>query len=482
MVMSFFLTFILISIGGFLCIPSYNLRLLRVYALAVSFVVFWLSLVLLLKFDSNTLNFQYYETFNWLDLFNLSWSVGVDGLSIFFIILTTVLIPFTILSSWYSIKYRLKEFLFLLLLVEFLLIAFFSSLDLVFFYVFFESLLIPLFFMIGVWGSRQRKIHAVYQFFFYTLTGSLVLLVGLFVIYFTCGSTDIEVLYHTYFSESKQILLWLAFFLPFAVKVPMVPFHLWLPEAHVEAPTAGSVLLAGVLLKLGTYGFLRFSLPLFPFASSYFVPLIYTMTIIALVYTSATTLRQIDLKKIIAYSSVAHMNFLLLGLFSSTIEGVEGSLFLMLSHGLVSSGLFLLIGILYDRYKSRLLFYYGGLVQLMPIWTIFFFVFILANLSFPGTSNFIGELLVLMGLVQRNTLATLLAALTLILGAAYSIWCFNRMSFGHVGSMNYFGDMTRREFFVMFPLFVLVVLLGFFPNLVFSNIHINCYDLVFFGV
>lgn len=480
--MSVFIGFFLLLILGFLCIPSYKVRLLKIYALSSSFIVFWVSLLLLLNYNSNTLNFQYYDVFNWLNFVNLYWSVGVDGLSIFFVILTALLIPFTILCSWHAIKYRVKEFLFLLLFVEFLLVNFFITLDLLFFYIFFESLLIPLFFIIGVWGSRQRKIHAVYQFFFYTLAGSLILLLGIFVIYFHTGSTDVEVLYQTTFSENRQLLLWLAFFIPFAVKVPMVPVHLWLPEAHVEAPTAGSVLLAGVLLKLGTYGFLRFSIPLFPFACSYFLPLVYTMAIIALVYTSATTLRQIDLKKIIAYSSVAHMNFLLLGLFSSTIEGVEGSLFLMLSHGLVSSGLFLLIGILYDRYKSRLLFYYGGIVQVMPLWSIFFFIFILANLSFPGTSNFIGELLVLMGLVQKNTFATLLASTTLILGAAYCIWCFNRITFGSVGSLYYFGDLTRREVFIMFPLLILVAFLGFFPNLVFSNIHMNCYDLVFCGV
>jgi len=480
--MSVFVILFFLFIVGFLAIPSYKIRLLKVYALSLSFMVFWYSLFLLWFFNSNTLSFQYYDVFNWLSFVNLYWSVGVDGLSIFFIILTALLIPFTILCSWHAVKYRVKEFLFLLLFVELLLINFFITLDLLFFYIFFESLLIPLFFIIGVWGSRQRKIHAVYQFFFYTLAGSLVLLLGIFVIYFHAGSTDIEVLYQTSFSNNRQLLLWLAFFIPFAVKVPMVPVHLWLPEAHVEAPTAGSVLLAGVLLKLGTYGFLRFSLPLFPFACSYFLPLVYTMTIIALVYTSATTLRQIDLKKIIAYSSVAQMNFLLLGLFSSTIEGVEGSLFLMLSHGLVSSGLFLLIGILYDRYKSRILFYYGGIVQLMPLWSMFFFLFILANLSFPGTSNFIGELLVLMGLIQKNTIATLFASTTLILGAAYCIWCFNRIAFGEVGSIQYFGDLTRREFFIMFPLLLLVALLGFFPNLVFANIHMNCYDLIFFGV
>jgi len=309
----------------------------------------------------------------------------------------------------------------MLLLTEFFLINVFSVLDLFFFYIFFESILIPMFIIIGVWGSRQRKIHAAYQFFFYTLFGSIIMLIGIIVIYFNTGTTDIQVLAQTEFSEMRQIFLWLSFFCSFAVKVPMLPVHIWLPEAHVEAPTAGSVILAGVLLKLGTYGIIRFMIPMFPYAMIYFTPLVFTMCVIAIIYSSATTIRQIDLKKIIAYSSVAHMNFALLGLFTNNSMGIEGSLFLLLGHGVVSSGLFLCIGILYDRYHTRNILYYGGLVQTMPIFSIIFLIFSLANIGFPGTVNFIGEFLVLVGTFKLNTTVAFLSATGMVLGAVYVI-------------------------------------------------------------
>ena len=358
----------------------------------------------------------------------------------------------------------------MLLLTELLLINVFATLDLFFFYVFFESVLIPMFIIIGVWGSRQRKIHAAYQLFFFTLFGSILMLIGIIVIYSQIGSTDLQLLSQAEFSKYRQIFLWLSFFASFAVKIPMLPVHIWLPEAHVEAPTAGSVILAGVLLKLGTYGIIRFMLPLFPYAVLYFTPLVFTMCIIAIIYSSATTIRQIDLKKIIAYSSVAHMNYALLGLFTNNTQGLEGSLFFMLGHGVVSSGLFLSIGLLYDRYHTRNLLYYGGLVQTMPIFSVFFLLFTLANIGLPGTVNFVGEFLVLIGTWKVNTTVTFLGAAGLILGAVYAIWFYNRLVFGQVRlySLQNFVDLKKREIHVLLPLGVLTILMGIYP-IIFLN-------------
>ena len=312
------------------------------------------------------------------------------------------------------------------------MLAVFCMLDLLLFYVFFESVLLPMFLIIGVWGSRERKIRAAYQFFLYTLIGSLFMLLAILLIYFQTGTTDLQVLFVSEFSLQRQFLLWFAFFASFAVKVPMIPVHIWLPEAHVEAPTSGSVILAGVLLKLGTYGFVRYSIPLFPDASVYFTPLVYTMSIIGIIYASLTTLRQIDLKKIIAYSSVAHMGFVTLGLFSLNIQGIEGALLLMLSHGFVASSLFLCIGVLYDRTHTRLVKYYGGLVHVMPLFSVFFLIFTMGNLSLPGTSSFVGEFLILVGVFQTNPFVATCAATGMILGGAYSIWLYNRVVFGNL--------------------------------------------------
>lgn len=322
-----------------------------------------------------------------------------------------------------------------------------------------------MFIIIGVWGSRQRKIHAAYQFFFYTLFGSILMLLGIISIYSEIGTTDIQILSQVEFSNSRQLILWLAFFCSFAVKVPMLPVHIWLPEAHVEAPTAGSVILAGILLKLGTYGIVRFMIPMFPYAMTYFTPLVFTMCVIGIIYSAATTIRQIDLKKIIAYSSVAHMNFALLGLFTNNTQGLEGSLFFMLGHGVVSSALFLCIGMLYDRYHTRNLLYYGGIVQVMPIFSIFFLIFTLANLGLPGMVNFVGEFLVLIGTWRVNTTVIFLASAGMILGAVYAIWFYNRLTFGPIRfySLQKFIDLTRREFFVLLPLVLLVFLMGIYP-------------------
>ena len=492
-------------VGAFLLlfVPSWNEKLIRRAALNISSFNFLLSLLLWIQFDNSTGKFQFFQSFGFVDplvaygtpavgsagetsyLFYVSHSIlnfviGIDGVSLFFIILTTLLTPICILVGWKSIQSYVKEYCIAFLVLESLMIAVFSVLDLLLFYVFFESVLIPMFLIIGVWGSRARKIRAAYQFFLYTLFGSVLMLLGILLIYFQTGSLDLSVLYTTKFSESREILLWLAFFASFAVKVPMLPVHIWLPEAHVEAPTAGSVILAGILLKLGTYGFLRFSIPLFPYASIYFTPLIYTMSVIAIVYTSLTTLRQVDLKKIIAYSSVAHMNFVTIGLFSLNAQGVEGSVMLMLSHGLVSPALFLLVGILYDRHKTRLLKYYAGCGRTMPLFAILFLFFTMANISLPGTSSFIGEFLVLVGCFQSNTFVAVLTTSGIVFGAAYALWLCNRIlyGFGKVYYINTFADLSRREFALFVPIIIGVLWIGLNPEPFLDTLHFSVANII----
>ena len=469
MIMSILLWVLLLPLLGavfLLFIPSFQVQWIRVVALTVSLLDFCLSLCLWLQFDNSTAKFQYMSSFPLVRGSGTSGLIlGIDGISLFFILLTTFLIPVCILVGWMG-EIAVKEYCIAFLVLETLTVAVFSVLDLLLFYVFFESVLIPMFIIIGVWGSRERKIRAAYQFFLYTLFGSVLLLLAILLLYFQAGSTDLAVLYCTPLSEGREILLWCAFFASFAVKVPMVPVHIWLPEAHVEAPTAGSVILAGIMLKLGTYGFLRFSLPLFPFASMYFTPLIYTMSIIAIIYTSLTTIRQVDLKKIIAYSSVAHMNFVTIGLFSLNSQGVEGSLMLMLSHGLVSPALFLLVGVLYDRHKTRLLRYYAGCGRTMPLFALLFLFFTMANISLPGTSSFIGEFLVLTGAFQNNSFVALMAATGMVLGAAYALWLCNRVLYG-VAKPYYisaFSDLSRREFFMFAPFVIAVLAMGVMPE------------------
>lgn len=470
-----FLIFILFLFMIILFIPEHKFIFIKKLALYFTSIIFFLSLLLWIFFNNEVNHFIYIFYIPWIDILNISYSVGIDGISIFFIILTTFLIPICILISWNSITYRIKEFIMMLLLLEFFLINVFSVLDLLFFYIFFESILIPMFFIIGIWGLRQRRIHATYQFFFYTLFGSVIMLLGIITILFNTGTTDIQVLSQINFSYNRQIILWLAFFVSFAVKIPMLPVHIWLPEAHVEAPTSGSVILAGVLLKLGTYGIIRFIIPIFPNAMIYFIPFIFTFCIIAIIYSSLTTIRQIDLKKIIAYSSVAHMNFALLGLFVNNSQGLEGSLYLMIGHGLISSALFLIIGILYDRYHTRNILYYGGLVQIMPIFSFFFFIFTLGNIGFPSTINFVGEFLILIGLWKININIAILSAIGIILSIIYAIWLYNRLIFGQIriNVLQKFGDCTLREFHILFPFVFLIILFGILPNFILQEINIS---------
>lgn len=471
-------------------IPSWNHMFIRVVALSVSLINFLLSLCLWLYFDNSTGKFQFMETFplvygnkEYVDYSAHYFTIGVDGISLFFIILSCFLTPVCILVFWNG-KLFVKEYCVAFLVLESLTLAVFSVLDMLLFYVFFESVLIPMFIIIGVWGSRERKIKAAYQFFLYTFLGSVFLFLAILLLYFQSGSTDVQVLYMTPCSQKRELLLWLAFFASFAVKIPMVPVHLWLPEAHVEAPTGGSVVLAGIMLKLGGYGFLRFSLPILPYASIYFTPLIYTMSCIAIIYTSLTTLRQVDLKKIIAYSSVAHMNFVTIGLFSCNSQGLLGSVMLMISHGLVSPPLFLLVGVLYDRHKTRLVRYYGGCSRTMPVFSIMFLFFTMANISLPGTSSFVGEFLVFTGTLQNNTFVTFMAATGMIFGAAYALWLCNRVIYG-VGNLQYithFSDLSRREFFILFPFVIAVLVMGIRPQPFLETLNCSTANLLEIGM
>nr|UYC28275.1 NADH dehydrogenase subunit 4 [Christisonia kwangtungensis] len=466
-----------------LFIPNSRIRPIRLIGLCASLITFLYSPVLRIQFDPSTAKSQFVESLRWLPYENINFDLGIDGISLFCVILTTFLIPICILVGWSGMRSYGKEYITASLIREFLMIVVFCILDPVLFYVFPESVPIPMFIIIGVWGSRQRKIKAAYQFFLYTLLGSVFMLLAILLILLQTGTTDLQISLTTEFSERRQIFLWIASFASFAVKVPMVPVHIWLPEAHVEAPTAGSVILAGIPLKLGTYGFLRFSIPMFPEATLCSTPFIYTPSAIAIIYTSSTTLRQIDLKKIIAYSSVAHMNLVTIGMFSPNIQGIGGSILPMSSHGLVSSALFLCVGVLYDRHKTRLVRYYGGSVSTMPNLPTIFFSSTLANMSSPGTSSFIGEFLILVGAFQRNSLVATLAALGMILGAAYSLWLYNRAVSGNLKPdfLHKFSDPNGREVSIFIPFLVGVVWMGVHPKVFPDCMHTSVSNLVQHG-
>ncbi len=438
---------------------------IKYVALFTSLINFFLSLYLWKLFDNNISDFQFVETRIWIKNF-INYKVGVDGISMLFIILATFITPLCIISVNNHVKIRLKEFLIAILLMETLMIGVFCSLDLIIFYLFFEGGLIPMFLIIGIWGGN-RRVYSAFKFFLFTLVGSVLMLIAIIYIYWLSGTTDVEQLYNLGIDSKYQNYLWLAFFSSFAVKTPMWPVHTWLPDAHVEAPTAGSVLLAAVLLKMAGYGFIRFSVGLFPDASTDFIPLIFTLSLIAIIYTSLVALMQDDMKKLIAYSSVAHMGFVTLGIFTFTHQGLEGSIFQMISHGLVSAALFLSVGVVYDRMKTREIKNFRGLVNIMPKYAIMFMIFTLGALGLPGTSGFIGEFLILMGTFKKSFLAATIASVGVILGAAYMLWLYKRIIFGELLSTikkEIMPDLKRDEIFILSTLAILIIFLGFYPE------------------
>jgi NADH-quinone oxidoreductase subunit M len=455
-----------------------SLLTIKYVALFVTITNFIISLYLWYLFDESSSNFQFIEDKEWLDGF-INYKVGIDGISILFIILTTFITPLCVLSVNNSIKTRLKDFLLAILLMESLMIGVFCSLDLVIFYLFFEGGLIPMFLIIGIWGG-ERKVYSAFKFFLYTLLGSVLMLVAIIVIYLTSGTTDIIKLYEIGINANFQNLLWLAFFSSFAVKTPMWPVHTWLPDAHVEAPTAGSVLLAAILLKMAGYGFIRFSIGLFPIASEFFTPLIYFLSLVAIIYTSFVALMQDDMKKLIAYSSVAHMGYVTLGIFTNTQQGLEGSIVQMISHGLVSAALFLSVGVLYDRTHSRLIKTYGGLVSIMPKYSILLMIFTLAALGLPGTSGFVGEFLILMGAFRDNFLVATVACFGVILGAAYMLWLYKRVIFGKLNNEDLLkiNDLNKSEFLILLIIAIPTLFFGFYPEPLLNTIQISVNNLI----
>jgi NADH-quinone oxidoreductase subunit M len=447
-------------------------------ALFSSLATFLLSLFIWYSLDPTSADFQFLEEKNWINNF-IKFKLGVDGISILFIVLTALITPICIISCVNSVKVRIKEFLIAILILETFMIGVFCSLDLVVFYLFFEAGLIPMFLIIGIWGG-PRRVYSAFKFFLFTLFGSVLMLVAIIAIYWITGTTDVTEIYKIQIPKEYQNLLWLAFFSSFAVKMPMWPVHTWLPDAHVEAPTAGSVILAAILLKMAGYGFLRFSLPMFPIASEYFTPLIYTLSTVAIIYTSLVALMQEDMKKLIAYSSVAHMGYVTLGIFTFTKQGIEGSIFQMISHGLISSALFLCVGVVYDRLHSRMISTYGGLVNYLPKYSFLFIVFALAGLGLPGTSGFLGEFLVLTATFQKNYLVSMLATLGVVLGAAYMLWLVKRVIFGKINNneIKNLKDINNLEALMLITLAILVILFGFYPSPLMDTLNVSVNNLI----
>ncbi|MBR0855788.1 NADH-quinone oxidoreductase subunit M [Bradyrhizobium liaoningense] len=436
----------------------------RWIALWTTLITFAVSVILVMRFDPSNADFQFVEKANWLAT-GITYHMGVDGISLPFVILTTALMPFCIIASWKSVTRRVREYMMAFLILETFLVGTFAALDLVLFYLFFEGGLIPMFLIIGIWGG-PRRVYASFKFFLYTLLGSVLMLLAIMALYWNGSTTDIPTLMHTAVPRSLQTWAWLAFFASFAVKMPMWPVHTWLPDAHVEAPTAGSVVLAAILLKLGGYGFLRFSLPMFPLASHDFAPLIYTLSAIAIIYTSLVALMQEDMKKLIAYSSVAHMGFVTMGIFAGTMQGVAGGMFQMISHGIVSGALFLCVGIVYDRLHTREIAAYGGLVNRMPLYALTFMVFTMANVGLPGTSGFVGEFMTLIGTFKVSIPTAFFASFGVILSAAYALWLYRKVVFGALvkPSLMSMKDLTLRECVTLFPLIALTILFGVYPK------------------
>ena len=447
-------------------------------ALFTTIVNFLISIYLWLLFDPTTSAFQFVEERIWIKDF-INYKVGIDGISILFILLTTFITPLCIVSVNNTVKNRLRDFLIAILIMESFMIGVFCALDLIVFYLFFEAGLIPMFLIIGIWGGPKR-VYSAFKFFLYTLLGSVLMLVAIISIYWISGTTDVIKLYELGIDAKYQNLLWLAFFSSFAVKTPMWPVHTWLPDAHVEAPTAGSVLLAAILLKMAGYGFIRFSLGLFPVASEVFTPLIYTLSVIAIIFTSFIALMQEDMKKLIAYSSVAHMGFVTLGIFTLQQQGIEGSIIQMISHGLVSAALFLCVGVVYDRMHSRLIKSYGGIVTIIPKYSILFMLFTLAALGLPGTSGFIGEFLILMGAFKDNFLVAVIASFGVILGAAYMLWLYKRVVFGKLVNedLKQMVDLNKSELFILSCLAVPTLFFGFYPEPLINTIEVSISNLI----
>lgn len=444
--------------------PEIVARNSRWVTLWVTLGTFFASLLLWTNFDSGTADFQFVEQAAWFPTFGISYHMGVDGISMLFVILSTFLMPICVLASWDAIKTRVREYMISFLILETMMIGMFCALDMVLFYVFFEGVLIPMFLIIGIWGGA-RRVYAAFKFFLYTLMGSVLLLVAILAMYFTAGTTDIPTLMTTSFPFQMQFWLWLGLFASFAVKVPMWPVHTWLPDAHVQAPTAGSVILAGVLLKMGAYGFLRFSMPMLPLASEYFTPLVYGLSVIAVIYTSLVALAQEDMKKLIAYSSVAHMGFVTVGIFAATQQAVQGAIYQMLSHGVVSGALFLCVGVVYDRLHTREISRYGGLVNNMPKYAVVFMLMMMASVGLPGTAGFVGEFLILTGVFQVNTWVALFTATGVILGATYMLYLYRRVIYGELTKEDLKGmlDLDRREIVIFAPLCIVVMWMGVYP-------------------
>ncbi|CCQ73865.1 NADH-quinone oxidoreductase subunit M [Magnetospira sp. QH-2] len=457
-------------------VEARNARRVALWTTSITFVM---SLFIWLNFDNGTAAFQFEEKVMWMEGAGISYHMGVDGISLFFVLLSTALTPICILASWESIKERVKEYMIAFLVLETMMVGTFCALDIVVFYIFFEAVLLPMFLIIGVWGG-PRRVYAAFKFFLYTLLGSVLMLLALLAMYSEAGTTDIPTLMAHDFPVSMQTWLWLAFFASFAVKVPMWPVHTWLPDAHVEAPTAGSVILAGVLLKFGGYGFLRFSLPMFPEASVEFTPFIYGLSIIAVIYTSLVALVQEDMKKLIAYSSIAHMAFVTAGTFSMTAQGVEGAIYQMLSHGVVSAALFLIVGVIYDRVHSREIKVYGGLVHRMPLYSLVFMVFMLASVGLPGTGGFVGEFLVLMGLFQVDTIVAAFVTTGVVLGAAYMLYLYRRVIFGKLEKehLKEILDLSPREILIFAPMIALVLWMGIYPSTFLDPMHASVENLL----
>ncbi|RKK05494.1 NADH-quinone oxidoreductase subunit M [Pseudoroseomonas wenyumeiae] len=434
-------------------------------ALWTSLIVFGLSLILWFSFDKTTADYQFVEQMTWMPEFGLGYHLGVDGISVLFVLLSTLLTPICILASWESVQTRVREYMIAFLVLETMMIGMFASLDMLMFYIFFEGVLVPMFLIIGVWGGA-RRVYAAYKLFLYTLLGSLLMLLAILTLWYMAGTTSIPELMKLQIPRNMQIWMFLAFFASFAVKVPMWPVHTWLPDAHVEAPTAGSVILAGVLLKMGGYGFLRFSVPLLPEATEWFAPLIFALSVIAVIYTSLVAMAQEDMKKLIAYSSVAHMGIVTLGIFVMNHQGLSGAIFQMLSHGIVSGALFLCVGVVYDRVHSREINRYGGVAKVMPVYAVLFMGFTMASVALPGTAGFPGEFLVLVGAWQVNPWVAFFAGFSMILGACYMLWLYRRVLFGRItkDEIKHLLDLSPREWLTFAPLVVLTLWMGLYPS------------------